>query len=146
MLNGMPMTFDGPHTIGSLQGDTIHVAKGPVAAMIPIKELGSNGGGFFGANDAHPFENPNFFTFILHTLLVLLLPMAFVFCIGYCLNARRFSRMLFIVMTAGVLLVSIPIILQEVRGNGALTAMGIDNSGGNMEGKEVRYGSFYSAF
>jgi potassium-transporting ATPase potassium-binding subunit len=146
MLNGMPMTFDGPHTNGSLQGDTIHVARGPVAAMIPIKELGSNGGGFFGANDAHPFENPNFFTFIVHTLLVLLLPMAFVFCIGYYLDARRFSRMLFIVMTAGVLLVSIPIIIQEVRGNGALTAMGIDNSGGNMEGKEVRYGSFYSAF
>ena len=146
MFNGMPMTFNGTHTLTGLQGDTIHVARGPVAAMIPIKELGSNGGGFFGANDAHPFENPNFFTFVLHTLLVLLLPMAFVFCIGHFLNARRFSRMIFIVMTAGVLLVTIPMIVQEVRGNPALTSMGIDNSGGNMEGKEVRYGSFYSAF
>ena len=146
MFNGMPMTFDGPHTITGLQGDTIHVAKGPVAAMIPIKELGSNGGGFFGANDAHPFENPNFFTFIVHTLIVLLLPMAFVFCIGHYLNARRFSRMLFVVMTAGVLLVTIPIIVQEVRGNHAITAMGINNGAGNMEGKEARFGSFYSAF
>jgi K+-transporting ATPase ATPase A chain len=146
MLNGMPMTFDGPHTITALQGDTIHVAKGPVAAMIPIKELGSNGGGFFGANDAHPFENPNFFTFIIHTIIVLLLPMAFVFCIGYYLNAPRFSKMIFAVMTAGFLLVTIPVIIQEVRGNPAVTAMHIDNAAGNMEGKEVRYGSFYSAY
>lgn len=146
MLNGMPMTFDGPHTITGLQGDTIHVAKGPVAAMIPIKELGSNGGGFFGANDAHPFENPDFFTFVIHTIIVLLLPMAFVFCIGHYLNARRFSKMIFAVMTAGFLLVTIPIIIQETKGNPAVTAMGIDNTAGNMEGKEARYGSFYSAF
>jgi potassium-transporting ATPase potassium-binding subunit len=146
VLNGMPMTFNGPHTITGLQGDTIHVAKGPAAAMISIKELGSNGGGFFGANDAHPFENPNFFTFIIHTIIVLLLPMAFVFCIGHYLNARRFSKMIFGVMTVGFLLITIPIIKQEVKGNRALTAMGIDNTAGNMEGKEVRYGSFYSAF
>jgi len=146
VLNGTPMTFNGPHTITGLQGDTIHVAKGPAAAMISIKELGSNGGGFFGANDAHPFENPNFFTFIIHTIIVLLLPMAFVFCIGHYLNARRFSKMIFWVMTAGFLLITIPIIKQEVKGNSALSAMGIDDTAGNMEGKEVRYGSFYSAF
>ncbi len=146
VLNGMPMTFEGPQTITGLQGDTIHVATGPVAAMIPIKELGSNGGGFFGANDAHPFENPNSFTFVLHTIIVLLLPMAFVFCMGHYLDARRFGKMIFVVMTTGFLLVTIPIIIQEVRGNPAVTAMGIDNTAGNMEGKEVRYGSFYSAY
>jgi potassium-transporting ATPase potassium-binding subunit len=145
MLNGMPMTFDGPHTITGLQGDTVHVAKGPVAAMIPIKELGSNGGGFFGANDAHSFENPNFFTFIIHLVIVLLLPIAFVFCAGNYLGDRRFGKMVFAVMTAGFLLVTIPIIVQEVKGNSAVTAMGIDNRAGNMEGKETRYGSFYSA-
>jgi K+-transporting ATPase ATPase A chain len=146
MLNGMPMTFEGPHTLTGLQGDTVHIAKGPVAAMIPIKELGSNGGGFFGANDAHPFENPNFFTFIIHLVIVLLLPIAFIFCAGHYLNDRRFGKMVFAVMTAGFLLVTVPIILQEVRGNSAVTAMGIDNRAGNMEGKETRYGSFYSAF
>ncbi|MDR3712173.1 MAG: potassium-transporting ATPase subunit KdpA [Puia sp.] len=146
VFSGMPMTFEGPQTITGLQGDTIHVARGPVAAMIPIKELGSNGGGFFGANDAHPFENPDFLTFVLHTLIVLLLPMAFVFCIGHYLNARRFSRMIFIVMAVGLVLITLPIIIQEAKGNPALTAMGIDNTGGNMEGKEARYGSFYSAF
>jgi potassium-transporting ATPase potassium-binding subunit len=146
MLNGMPMTFERPHTITGLQGDTVHVAKGPVAAMIPIKELGSNGGGFFGANDAHPFENPNFFTFIIHLVIVLLLPIAFIFCAGHYLGDRRFGKMVFAVMTAGFLLLTIPIILQEAKGNSAVTAMGIDNRAGNMEGKETRYGSFYSAY
>jgi len=146
MLNGMPMTFKGSDTITGLQGDTIHVARGPVAAMVPIKELGANGGGFFGANDAHPFENPNYFTFILHALIVLLLPMAFIFCMGHYLNVRRFGRMVFGVMTAGFLFVTIPIIIQETKGNADISAMGIDNASGNMEGKEIRYGSFYTAF
>lgn len=114
--------------------------------MISIKELGSNGGGFFGANDAHPFENSDFFTFVVHTLLVLLLPMGFVFCIGYYLNARRFAKMIFAVMTAGFLLVTVPMIIQETKSNAALSSMGIDNASGNMEGKEVRFGAFYSAF
>ena len=146
MFRGMPMTFEGSHTITGLQGDTIHVARGPVAAMIPIKELGSNGGGFFGANDAHPFENPDFSTFVIYAVIVLLLPIAFLFCIGHYLEAPRFTRMIFAVMTVGFLLVTIPIICQEVNGNPALSTMGIDNSAGNMEGKEVRFGTFYSAF
>lgn len=146
MLRGVPITFEGPQKIGTLQGDQVTVATGPVAAMLPIKELGSNGGGFFGANDAHPFENPDFFTFSLHTLIVFLLPMAFVFFIGDHLGSRRFGRMLFCVMTVGFLLVTIPIILQEAGGNPAVRAMGIDQSAGNMEGKETRFGSVYSAF
>jgi potassium-transporting ATPase potassium-binding subunit len=145
-FNGMPMTFRGPDKIMVLSGDSVQVATGPVAAMIPIKELGSNGGGFFAANDAHPFENPNFFTFVVHVIIVLLLPMAFVFCIGGYLKSKRFSRMLFAVMTIGFLLVTIPIIVQETRGNPALSAMGIPGGAGNTEGKELRFGTFYSAF
>lgn len=145
LFSGVPMTFRGSQHITSLQGDRITIATGPVAAFLPIKELGSNGGGFFGANDAHPFENPNFFTFILHSVIVFLLPMAFVFFIGYYLRAKRFANMIFGVMTAGFLLFTIPIIQQEVKGNDKIAAMGID-ARGNMEGKEVRYGSFYSAF
>lgn len=146
LFNGMPMTFHGPDSINGLQPDTIHVARGPVAAMIPIKELGSNGGGFFAANDAHPFENPNFFTFVIHLIIVLLLPIAFVFAVGEYLQSKRFSRLLFVIMTAGFLLVTIPMIIEEVRGNPALSGMGINTSAGNMEGKEVRFGAFYSAF
>lgn len=146
MTGGMPMTFKGPHKIITMQGDTVTVAKGPVASMIPIKELGSNGGGFFGANDAHPFENPSFATFVVHFIIVLLLPMAFVFFIGYYLNRKKFAWMLFGVMTAGLLLLAIPIVKQEAGGNPKITAMGINNSKGNMEGKEVRFGVNYSAF
>lgn len=139
------MTFKGAHHITSLQGDSITVSRGPVAAFLPIKELGSNGGGFFGANDAHPFENPNFFTFILHSIIVFLLPMAFVFFIGHYLKAKRFALMVLGVMTVGLFLLTIPIIQQEVKGNPRIAAMGIAATG-NMEGKEVRFGSFYSAF
>ncbi len=146
MLGGMPMTFNGSHQIVTLQGDTVNVAKGPVASMIPIKELGSNGGGFFGANDAHPFENPSFATFIVHFIIVLLLPMAFVFFIGEYLHRRKFAWMLFGVMTAGFLLLIVPIVKQETAGNPKIAAMGISQSAGNMEGKEVRFGAAYSAF
>ncbi len=145
LFSGVPMTFKGSAQITSLQGDSIRVARGPVAAFLPIKELGSNGGGFFGANDAHPFENPSFFTFILHSILVFLLPVAFVFFIGRYLKAKRFAATIFGVMTAGFLLLTFPIIQQEIKGNPEIAAMGIKNTG-NMEGKEVRFGAFYSAF
>ncbi len=140
------MTFKGPDKIIFLQGDAVTVARGPVASMIPIKELGSNGGGFFGANDAHPFENPTFATFIVHFVIVLLLPMAFIFFIGYYLKRKKFAWMLFGVMTAGLLMLALPIVQQEAAGNPKVTAMGINQSAGNMEGKEIRFGVNYSAF
>ena len=146
MLSGMPMTFHGPGQIVTLQGDTTQVALGPVAAMIPIKELGSNGGGFYGANCAHPFENPNFITFIVHIIIVMLLPVAFVFFIGLYLGQKKFSRMLFTVMLAGFILTLIPIVYSECAGNNHITEMGLAQSMGNMEGKEVRFGAFYSGF
>ena len=61
LLNGMPMTMEGKDQVISLQGDTVQVSRGPVAAFVPIKHLGTNGGGFFGANSAHPFEKPELF-------------------------------------------------------------------------------------
>jgi K+-transporting ATPase ATPase A chain len=146
MFLGMPMTFKGSARVITMQGDTVKVARGPVAAMIPIKELGSNGGGFFGANDAHPFENPNFAAFIVHFIIVFLLPVAFVFFIGYYLKNKKFSRMIFAVMTAGFILLTIPILRAESRGNPKITALGIDQRTGNMEGKEVRFGVIYTAF
>ena len=145
MALGMPMTFKGSAKVITLQGDTVKVARGPVASMIPIKEFGSNGGGFFGANDAHPFENPNFAAFIIHFVIVFLLPVAFVFFIGYYLNNKKFSWMLFCVMTAGFIMLAIPIVKQESAGNPRVTALGISQSAGNMEGKEVRFGVNYSA-
>lgn len=91
-----------------------------------------------------PLKIPTFF-FILHSIIVFLLPMAFIFFIGYYLKAKKFARVIFGVMTVGFLLITIPIIQQEVKGNPRIEAMNI-RSHGNMEGKEVRFGPFYSAF
>lgn len=146
LVSGVPMTFEASETITTLQGDEVTVATGPVAAFLSIKELGSNGGGFFGPNDAHPFENPNFFSFIIHCVIVFLLPMAFVFMIGSYTQNQKFSRMLFAVMATGFILATLPILFQETGGNPALKAMGIDVSSGNMEGKETRFGSFFTAY
>jgi K+-transporting ATPase ATPase A chain len=145
-FRGVPDSFTGPETIHSLQGDTVQVATGPAAAWMGIKEIGTDGGGFYGANNAHPFENPDHITFLLHCLFILVIPLAFVYCIGYYLKNRKFSRTLFWVMAIAMLLITLPMISQETKGNPFLTAMGIDNSAGNMEGKEVRMGSGYSAF
>jgi potassium-transporting ATPase potassium-binding subunit len=146
LLNGMPMGFNGKDTITSLQGDTVQVARGPVAAFVPIKHLGTNGGGFFGANSAHPLENPNYFTNMIEMITQLIIPFAMIFAFGFFLKKRKLSWMIFTVMTVGFLLLTIPNIIMEVKGNPAITAMGIDNSSGAMEGKEVRFGAAASGF
>jgi K+-transporting ATPase ATPase A chain len=146
LLNGMPMGFEGKDTITSLQGDTVNVSRGPVAAFVAIKHLGTNGGGFFGANSAHPLENPNYFTNIIEMIAQLIIPFAMIFAFGFYLRKRKLSWMIFTVMTLGFLLLAIPNIIMEVKGNPAITAMGIDNSAGAMEGKEVRFGAAASGF
>lgn len=146
VFSGVPMSFEPNDSIQTMQGDTVAVARGPVAAMLPIKHLGSNGGGFFGANTAHPLENPNFGSFVVHLVNVLLLPMAFVVFVGFFLNRRKLAVIIFTIMTGCFLMLALPIIQQEVAGNPALTALGIDQSGGSLEGKEVRFGVPVSAF
>ena len=68
-FNGTPASFEGKDTIITLQGDTVQVSRGPAAGMIAIKQLGTNGGGYFGANSAHPFENPNYFTNMVEVIV-----------------------------------------------------------------------------
>ena len=146
LLNGMPMTFHGKDSIVTLQGDSVQVSRGPVAAMIPIKHLGTNGGGFFGVNSAHPFENPNYFTDLLELLSQSVLPFALVFALGYYLRRRKLALMIFGVMTVGFLMLVIPTIIAEVKGNPLISKMGIDLSSGAMEGKEVRFGAAASGY
>lgn len=146
LFNGMPMGFEGKDTITSLQGDTVQVSRGPVAAFVPIKHLGTNGGGYFGANSTHPLENPNYLTNIVEMISQLIIPFAMIFALGFYLRKRKLSWMIFAVMTAGFLLLAIPNIIIEVKGNPAIAAMGIDNSAGAMEGKEVRLGAAASGF
>ncbi|MCU0382072.1 MAG: potassium-transporting ATPase subunit KdpA [Chitinophagaceae bacterium] len=146
LFRGMPMTFEGKDTIINLQGDTVQVSRGPVAAFVPIKHLGNNGGGFFGANSAHPLENPDYLTNIIEMVAQLIIPFAMIFALGFYLHRRKLAWMIFAVMTVGFLLLAVPNILLEMKGNPAIAAMGIDTTGGAMEGKEVRFGAAVSGF
>lgn len=146
LFSGTPMTFKGKDQFVSVQGDTVNVSRGPVAAMVAIKQLGTNGGGFFGANSAHPLENPNYFTNIIENVLIILIPIAMIFALGYMINKKRFAWMVFSVMLIGFLLFLIPSVYFELKGNSSIANMGITQSMGSMEGKEVRFGSAASAY
>ncbi|TAG10820.1 MAG: potassium-transporting ATPase subunit KdpA [Sphingobacteriia bacterium] len=146
VFNGTPMTFKGKDQFISLQADTVNVSRGPAAAMIAIKQLGTNGGGFFGVNSAHPLENPNYFTNIIENISILIIPIAMVFALGFIIKRKRFAWMVFGVMTIGFLLLLLPTIYNELNGNPAITKMNIAQPLGSMEGKEVRFGSAASAY
>lgn len=146
IFSGTPMTFEGKDNITTLQGDTVEVSRGPAAAFIGIKHIGTNGGGFFGVNSAHPFENPTYFTNAVELVAQLLIPFAMIFALGFYLKKRKFSYVVFGVMTIGFLLLVIPTISSELNGNPAITKMGITQATGAMEGKEVRFGPAISGF
>ncbi|MEA5128175.1 MAG: potassium-transporting ATPase subunit KdpA [Proteiniphilum sp.] len=146
VFEGTPMTFEGKDTITTLQGETVKVSRGPAAAFVAIKHVGTNGGGFFGANSSHPFENPSYLTNMAEMIGQLIIPMAMVFAFGYFIGRRKLSLMIFGVMTAGFLMLAIPNINMEMNGNPAIAEMGIDNSPGAMEGKEIRLGAPASGF
>ncbi|MDP4117014.1 MAG: potassium-transporting ATPase subunit KdpA, partial [Bacteroidota bacterium] len=99
LLNGTPTTFNGMQKVITLEGDTTLTATGPAAPIVAIKQLGTNGGGFFGANSAHPFENPNYFTNAIQNLSILLIPIALVFAFGFYLNKKKLAWIFFGVMT-----------------------------------------------
>ena len=146
VFNGTPMTFKGKDQFISVQGDTVNVSRGPAAALVAIKQLGTNGGGFFGANSAHPLENPTYFTNIVENILIILIPIAMIFALGYMIKRKRFAWMIFGIMTIGFLLFVIPSIYLEMKGNPAIAKMGITQHLGSMEGKEVRFGPAASAY
>jgi K+-transporting ATPase ATPase A chain len=146
LFNGTPMTFDGKQEMIGLQGDSVAVSTGPAAAFVGIKHVGTNGGGFFAANSAHPLENPNYGTNMAEMVGQLIIPLAMIFAFGYFIQRRRLSWMIFGVMTIGFLMLAIPNVVQEINGNPALTAKGLNNTMGAMEGKEVRFGAAASGF
>jgi K+-transporting ATPase ATPase A chain len=145
-FNGTPTSYKGKDTVIGLQGDTVHVSRGPAAAMIAIKQLGTNGGGWFGTNSAHPLENPNYLTNMVEDISIVFIPIAVVFALGFYLNKKKLAWVIFGVMTVGFLMVLIPSIRAEVNGNPALAHLGISQPGGSMEGKEVRFGAAASAY
>ncbi|MGI4759333.1 MAG: potassium-transporting ATPase subunit KdpA [Janthinobacterium lividum] len=145
-FNGAPMTLHGKQPLVTVQGDTTAVARGPVAAMVAIKELGTNGGGFFGANSAHPLENPNFVTNVTENVALVLIPLAMVFALGFYLKRNKLAYMIFGVMTVGFLALLAPTVYYEMHGNPAIAHLGVNQSLGAMEGKEIRFGAAASAY
>lgn len=146
LFEGTPMTFAGKDRITTLQGDVQEISRGPAAAFIPIKHVGTNGGGFYGVNSAHPFENPSYLTNMVEMVAQFIVPLAMVFAFGYFIRRRKLSWMIFSVMTVGFLMLTIPNIHMEMKGNPAIAQMGIDTSLGAMEGKEIRLGAAASGF
>jgi len=146
VFQGTPMTFAGKAPVVTVQGDSTFVSRGPAAAMIAIKELGTNGGGFFGANSAHPLENPTYLTNAVENFALVLIPLAMIFAFGYYLKRPKLAYMVMGVMTAGFLLLLAPTVYYEMHGNPAIAHLGANQSLGALEGKEMRLGAAASAY
>ena len=145
-FNGTPTSFAGKDTITTLQGDTQQVSRGPAAGIVAIKQLGTNGGGYFGANSAVPFENPNYLTNTVEVFSILIISMALIFALGYYIRRKKLSYIIFGVMTVLYLLFCINNIYFETKGNPELDRIGIAQNIGAMEGKEIRFGSAATAY
>lgn len=142
---GMPQNLDAYTTAVTLEGAQQVIAQGPVASQVAIKMLGTNGGGFFNANAAHPFENPTALSNFVQMLLIFLIGAALTNVFGRMVRDQRqgyaILATMLLLFVAGVLVAG----NIEAGTNPLLTALGVDPAMGNMEGKEVRFGSFTSA-
>ncbi len=145
-FNGTPTSFKGKDTITTLQGDTQQVSRGPAAGIIAIKQIGTNGGGYFGANSSVPFENPNYLTNLVEAISIPLISIALIFALGYYLNKKKLAYVIFSVMTLFFVLFVINNVYFETKGNPEINRMGIAQNIGGMEGKEIRFGSAATAY
>lgn len=169
IAGGMPMTLEGNATVTGVEGAEQIIARGPVAAIVAIKQLGSNGGGYFGPNSTHPFENPNAWTNFLESVCIMLLPMAAVVMFGRMLNNMRHAAVIFGVMLLFfVSFIGWGVYWDSMHPNPAITAhaersyeiadasvesghrtvaipavagLPVDQELGNLEGKELRFGT-----
>ena len=141
IVEGTPMGFDGKMELTTLEGQTQQVSQGPTAAIVPIKQLGTNGGGYFGVNSSHPLENPSYLTNIVECWSILIIPMALAFAFGFYLKRRKLGYSIFGVMLFAFLIGVAINVGQEMQGNPRIDSMGIAQDGGSMEAKEVRLGS-----
>lgn len=141
LFTAVPMTFNGAAVATTLEGVTQTIARGPVAAFVSIKQLGTNGGGFFGPNSTHPLENPTFWSNALQTVSIIIIPMACVWMFGRIIGRVKHAAVLFAVM----------LILMGARISGAIgfeteptlafANLPITQDVGNLEGKELRFGA-----
>ena len=138
-LGGVPMTFEGAAAANTLEGAMQTIARGPVAAMEAIKQLGTNGGGFFGPNATHPFENPTFLTNYIECVSIPLIAMATVWMFGRITGRMRHAAVIFSVMLLLLLLKSVIALNLESAPAMAFKGLPIE-SVSNLEGKELRFG------
>ncbi|WP_341992478.1 potassium-transporting ATPase subunit KdpA [Azorhizobium sp. AG788] len=142
---GMPQTLDGSVAATTLDGAQQTISIGPVASQVAIKQLGTNGGGFFNANAAHPFENPTALANMLQVWQMLVISVAVVFAFGQLIGDKRQA---YAILAAMMILLVVGVAVAywaEAAGTPTLLQAGLDPSGGNMEGKEVRFGLALSA-
>ena len=145
VVTGMPQTLAGSVDATTLEGAKQTIALGPVASQEAIKQLGTNGGGFFNANAAHPFENPNAISNVLSIWSALVISAALTYTFGRMVGDTRQGWALLAAMLT-ILIAAVAIAYwAEAKGNPILAALGLDPAGGNMEGKEVRFGVAMSA-
>ncbi len=142
---GMPQTMGASIDVATVEGASQTLAIGPVASQIAIKQIGTNGGGFFNVNSAHPFENPTAFTNLLQMWSILALSAALTYAFGRMVGNLRQGYALLAAMTILLLAGAAVAYWAEAQGNPLLTALGVDPTAGNMEGKEVRFGVANSA-
>ncbi|WP_209559880.1 potassium-transporting ATPase subunit KdpA [Frigoribacterium sp. PvP032] len=136
LAGGVVQTFAAPETVGTLTGGSAVIPGGPVASQEAIKLLGTNGGGFFNANSAHPFENPSAWTNLFQVVLMLVIPFSLPRTLGRMVGSTREGRAIAAVMTTIAVVSLTAMTWAEVRGAGTAPEL----AGGALEGKEVRFG------
>lgn len=141
IIQGTPMGFDGKMEVTTLEGAKQYVSQGPTAAIVPIKQLGTNGGGYFGVNSSHPLENPTYLTNMVECWAILVLPMAMAFAFGFYLKRKKLGYSIYGVMLVAFLIGVFVNVYQETGGNPRIDALGIAQDNGAVEGKEVRIGA-----
>jgi K+-transporting ATPase ATPase A chain len=148
---GVIQNFHGFQEVTTVEGVSQVIPGGPVASQIAIKQLGTNGGGFFNVNSAHPFENSTPFNNLLETYAIVIIPFALAFTYGHMVRDKRQGRAVFAIMAAILLFMTVSAMGLEGNGNPRLDDLGVtqevtsQQAGGNMEGKEVRFGPGASA-
>ncbi|SFJ84225.1 K+-transporting ATPase ATPase A chain [Paenibacillus sp. UNC496MF] len=142
VFQGVPQTLLGAVHATTLEGGDQTITRGLVASLESIKHIGTNGGGWFGTNAAHPFENPTALANFIHIICMMLLPTALVYGFGLMIRNKKQGWAVFGAMGFIFLVMLVTVFVSEYKGVGALDAMGVH---GNMEGKEVRFGISESA-
>ncbi|MFC3886240.1 potassium-transporting ATPase subunit KdpA [Bacillus songklensis] len=142
---GVPQTLSPTAEVTTLEGTEQQIARGPVAALESIKHIGTNGGGFFGVNSAHPYENPTPLSNVIEILSMFLIPASLPLVFGHMTRSRKQGWILFSTMGLMFLAFLSLAYFSEMSGNPALEKIGLSQAAGSMEGKEVRFGMAQSA-